>query len=862
MAQRIGAFELGEEIGAGGMGRVYRARDPRLGRDVAIKVLADELRGDAERRRRFEIEARAIAALTHPNVMAIHDVGSDDGVPYLVCELLDGETLRERLDGGPLAWRKAVELARQIAAGLAAVHAAGIVHRDLKPSNVFVTRDGRVKLLDFGVARARAKVPDGDSTIEGAVIGTAGYMAPEQVRGEAADARADIFALGAVLHELLAGTKAFDGATDVERGYAVLKTEPADLPSTVPAPLVRIVRRCLEKRRDERFESARDLGFALEALLETSATSPTTTRARPRRRTWLVASAVGLALVGVASVVVWLRSPSAPTKSVASTKRPTFQAVTFRRGLVDSARFTTDGASIVYGAIWDAERYATYLAIPGRPDARTLHAEGAALASLSSTGELLLRQRDNDRWSPGSLARASLAGGALRPILDHVVAADWIPGSDEIAVVRTVGQYGTNARFVLEFPAGRPALDRDEPMDYVRVSRDGTRAALVVRDNARWNVVVVDRRGTATNLVSQWSEIAGLAWSPDGREVWFTGRASKRDEGTRALHAVDLQGQVRDLLEEPGSVLTLHDVAPDGRALLSRDHEYHRMIGRRATEGIERELSWFDLPSVSDISSSGELVLFNELGVAAHDANDGLAYLRRLDGSPPIKLIDTWGEALSADGTRALILTVTPDNQEHLSIIPTGAGTEKQVLPRGPIEIYKAGAFFPGGDRVALLGIGPAPQREWRVYVQAVSTATPAEPRAVTPPGTVFPSHANPVSVDGKWLFAADAKTGTLRLYSIDGGDPRAPVGIDAKDVPLRWSNDGRIFVVRFTGPEARIVAIDPATGASEKIHELAPSDRAGVNRIRTVVLTPDGKSYVYSYTQRLARLFIVEGLR
>ena len=281
---RLGVYEIGSPLGAGGMGEVYRARDPRLGRDVAIKVLPAEFNADVDRLRRFEQEARAAAALNHPNVLAVHDIGTHGGSPYIVSELLDGQTLRERLREGPVAVRQAVEYARQLTCGLVAAHAKGIVHRDLKPDNVFVTRDGRVKILDFGLAKTGPVASDGadvtraPQTLDGTVLGTVGYMAPEQLRGEPTDARADIFAVGVIVHELITGQNPFHRGSPADTMTAVLREEPSDLADQpgMPATLARIVRRCLEKDPIERFQTARDLGFALE----TSAEAPTTPAAK------------------------------------------------------------------------------------------------------------------------------------------------------------------------------------------------------------------------------------------------------------------------------------------------------------------------------------------------------------------------------------------------------------------------------------------------------------------------------------------------------------------------------------------------------------------------------------------------------
>src|SRR6266536_1522292 len=282
---RLGRYEIRSQLGAGGMGEVYLARDPRLNRDVAIKVLPAALSSDSERLRRFEQEAQAAGALNHPNILSIYDVDTHDGSPYVVSELLEGETLREQLNGTALPVRKAIDYALQIASGLAAAHAKGIVHRDLKPENLFVTKDGRVKILDFGLAKLTQPEKAGPQTSlptetagtePGVVLGTLGYMSPEQVRGKPADARSDIFAFGAILYEMLSGNRAFRGDSAADTMSAILKEDPPDLSITnqsISPGLERIVHHCLEKNPERRFQSAHDLAFDLEALSGTSGLS-------------------------------------------------------------------------------------------------------------------------------------------------------------------------------------------------------------------------------------------------------------------------------------------------------------------------------------------------------------------------------------------------------------------------------------------------------------------------------------------------------------------------------------------------------------------------------------------------------------
>src|SRR5208337_638836 len=331
-------YEIVSPVGAGGMGEVYRARDTRLGRDVAIKVLPEALANDADRLRRFEQEACTIAALNHPNILGIHDIGAHDGAPFLVSEFLEGQTLREKLVSGPLPVRRALEYALGIAEGLAAAHEKGIVHRDLKPENVFVTRDGRMKVLDFGLAKLVRPEEDHEAavtltspaTLPGMVMGTVGYMSPEQVRGEAIDPRSDIFSFGAVLYEMLTGKRAFKRETSAETMTAILREEPPALNDTGwqgPLELQRVLARCLEKNVERRFQSASDLAFAIESL---SGTSTAKSLPQPKsRRAWLPWVIAAALLMGTA---VWeifrpTAAPANPLEKAHFTRVTDFESV-------------------------------------------------------------------------------------------------------------------------------------------------------------------------------------------------------------------------------------------------------------------------------------------------------------------------------------------------------------------------------------------------------------------------------------------------------------------------------------------------------------------------------------------------------
>jgi len=364
---RLGPYEIVAPIGAGGMGEVYRARDARLHREVAVKVLPDSFSDDPDRLRRFEQEARAASALNHPGILTIHDFGEHDGAPYVVSELLEGQTLRERMTGAELPLRKAVDYATQIARGLAAAHEKGIVHRDLKPENVFVTKDGRVKILDFGLAklsRPELAVPATETptagTEPGTILGTVGYMSPEQVRGLPADHRSDIFSFGAIVSEMLTGRRAFHGSSPVETMSAILREEPVGLSETsvtTPAALVRLVHHCLEKEPSERFQSIGDVAFNLESL-STASSSPSVplmAGARPGKPVraatrMLPAIAAVLAALALGYVAGTLRK-GPPRQPAVLVHRLTDSA-----GLEESPAISPDGKSVAFAAYAGDER--------------------------------------------------------------------------------------------------------------------------------------------------------------------------------------------------------------------------------------------------------------------------------------------------------------------------------------------------------------------------------------------------------------------------------------------------------------------------------------------------------------------------
>jgi Tol biopolymer transport system component len=864
---RLGAYEIVGSIGAGGMGEVYRARDPRLGRDVAIKVLPASFAQDAGRVRRFEKEARAAGALNHPNLVTVFDVGSHDGSPFLVMELLEGATLKEVLAKHPLAVAKAVDYAVQMAVGLSAAHEGGTVHRDLKPANVFVTRDGRVKILDFGLAKLSQPLvgESGDSeavtasrgTESGAILGTAGYMSPEQVAGQAADARSDIFSFGAVLYEMVSGRRAFQGPTTVDTLSAILNQDPPELARVngpVPPALERIVRHCLEKEPSRRFRSAHDLAFALEAL-SGSGTRPgmDTGTVAPVRR-WTPAVAGTLLVAGLA-----LAAGSYLAGSRGERPLPSFQRLTFRRGIIGGARFAPDGKTVVYSAEWDGTRPEVFTTGPESPESRALGLAGYRLWAVSSTGELAIEQR-----AEGVLAQVPLGGGAPRALLEIITAADWSPDGKSLAIVRDWDR--------LEFPPGNTLYQsRSKRWIYFpRVSPTGDRLAFIESDNSyNASVMVVDLQGKPMVTTRRWKVAEGLAWSPKGDEVWFS--ASEVGEAL-TLHAVDLSGRVRQVAGIPGRVV-LRDISREGRLLLTRETIWIQIAGVFPGSTQERDLSWLDAPQVADISADGQTLLFTESGEGG--GRTSLVYLRKTDGSPAVRLGEGTALSLSPDGKWA---AVQPPNTggPQVVLLPTRAGEARQ-LAMEPLTERGGVSWFPDSKRLVVCGTEPG--HKARCYVVDAETG---QTRPLTPEGVRgfgLGGGNAPVSPDGRSLLVWDARDPSVEpapvaVYSIEAGELQPLRGWTKGGSP-KWSADGRAILahtgLRLGGaptsfefewpPATWLLRFDLAKGVTETLGKLTIADRVGAVNRPTPVLTPDGRYYAYQQSRLLGDLYLVDGL-
>ncbi len=860
---RVGSYEIVELVGAGGMGEVYRAHDPRLGRDVAIKVIPASFASDPDRVRRFEQEARAAAALTHPNILAVHDVGTFESAPYIVSELLAGVTLRERMGGSALPVRKATDIAVQIAHGLAAAHAKGIVHRDLKPENIFITDDGHVKILDFGLAKLIEVTPVSSHSVAtrqadthpGAIMGTAGYMSPEQLRGQAVDHRSDLFAFGAVLYELLAGTRAFRGETSMDVATAILKEDPADLPAAerhIPPALTRIVDRCLEKNPASRFQSAGDLAFALEALSGSQAgmteAMPVATTAPPRRRSWAIVAAIAVAAGAVVMYGLTRWMQPAPDQL-----EPTSFPLTLPAGV---SLVSTSGASSPGPlAISPNGRMIAMLAI-GKDGARTIW-----VRALNAVTPRQLPGTENALspfWSPDSrylaffanrkLKRVDVSGAPPIDICDAPVplGGSW---SRQGVIVFAVNSFGTGIQRVPD-GGGTPA-----PATSVAAGENLHSRPHFLPDGRRF----VFRVLTGGLQARGWTYLASLD-SPDRTQLVET-------ESSNTVYSAG------HLLFLRGSTLIAQPFDPDRG--VANGEAYPVAEGVHALGGVPvgvfsaspngvlvyqagsivqgSELVWLDRNGIQ-VDKVGERGLLGDVRMSKDGTR--VAYSKRTEGASltsDIWILDTttgrsaratfeagieFSSAFSADGKQ---LAFNSNRHGALDIFmkpSDGSGTETELWRS---DGGKFPADWTADGRHLLVVVNPfasparrgapiqprqpgAPetsgrQQLWALPLEGERKAFPASPGTSNEtPGGFSPDPA------GRWLTYASSEGERAEIFVV----PFPPTGSKwqiSKDggVAPRWSHDGKeIYFIQPGQPTATMMAarVD-ASGSAVKVIDI-----------------------------------------
>jgi serine/threonine protein kinase len=854
---------------------------------VALKLLASKFTIDAERVRRFEQEARAVSALNHPNIVTIHEIGSNGDAQFIVTEFVQGQTLRQRMFEGAITPRLALDVAIQVATALEAAHAAGIVHRDIKPENIMLRTDGYVKVLDFGLAKltesqllsvdfaalAMSKV----QTRSGLVMGTATYMSPEQARGLGIDVRSDIFSLGIVIYEMLAGHPPFDGPTTSDVIVSILEKDPQPLRQSspdIPIELEWIVKKALAKDCDDRYQTVKELQIDLRRLKQelelqkkldglplkssTASTFKRTDETFGReskldsdikiRPTFSVRT---LVLVGATVAILLLASFYAGLKQSPAKSQPTFRQLTFRRGAITGARFSPDGGTLIYSAAFDGKPVELFTSHVESPESSSLKLP-ANIESISSSGEMaILLDFETDAFGchNGTLARVPLVGGTPREIVEHVETADWSPDGQELAIVRA----NNEGQFQLEYPIGTVLYKAPGAIGALRVSPDGKMVAFVDRPilgDTGGSIMIVNREKQTSTVSAGWTSIGGLAWSPNGNEIWFSAGRT----GVNALYAAGISGGERPVYEGPGNI-GLTDISRNGRLLLQRGVPRSRMMVFTTGAEKEQDRAWFDYSTSADISADGKTLLFYEQGTAV--GNVPYVYLRKMDGSnEPVRLGQAKPFALSPDGKQVLAVEGTFPPQ--LVLLSTGPG-QPVLLPRGEIIEYHYPSWFPDGQHILFTGLVQG--HPLRSFIQDVSGG---QPQPITDEGII----AFLASPDGKQLvvWAPDeTPDGKYYLSPIDRSKSTAIPGLELGETPIRWSADGRSLYVRSGDLSVSISRIDLSSGHRELRTQITP-DPVGFLGFEVapggIQVTPDGKSYVYTYWTALRDLFLAEGLK
>jgi serine/threonine protein kinase/Tol biopolymer transport system component len=862
----FGAYRILAPLGRGGMGEVYRARDTRLGRDVALKILREDGASDPERVRRFEDEARAASFLNHPNIVVIYEVGETtlpgESRPtrYLAMELVEGSPLSEVLVGSRLPTRRFLDIASQLADGLARAHENGIVHRDLKPSNVVVSPEDHVKILDFGLAKLRTLAEDGISsgptrdeteTAPGTVLGTVGYMSPEQVRGEPAVPASDQFSLGCIFYEMLTGNRPFRAGSSADVMSAILRDDPVPIAESnpnAPDPVCWIVERCLAKSPSRRYVSTRDLARDLQNLRDHVLESKplvSIEAARPRRRWWRAAAAVAaLLLLGTAAILLlkaaWTSRPE-----------PDFRRLTFRRGVVWRALFVPNSNNILYTASWEGLPTKSYLTLPESAGSdRSLDSDVFLPMGFSPDGSdalvLLSRSRAAIN-SQGTLAWCPTLGGQPRPILQNVGWSDYSGATAQLAVVRDTGP-----ERALELRNGGGQLLRTlfhtvGGISYVRFSPDGRSIAFIhhpSRYDSAGEIRIADVRGAASQaLTPTFERCAGLGWSRRTGTIWFT--ASRANIYSSTLWSVSPTGSLR-LIQALPDVFTLQDVSTSGdRCLLIASASGRGMIVRRR-DASPRDLTWLGLSMVADVSPDGRSLLFLDGGSTEKTYG---TWTRPLEGGDAVRLGTGTPGAFSPDGRWVITMTPQLSGPPQLLLVPVGPGATRQLT--SDRAAYAEPSF--AGPGTILFGRSEAGTSE--IGSMALDGT---QGRSLGAAGCDMPSAGPSGSV---FLCRCGETKGSLYVFPMEKGPGRKLIDVPEGEMVIyaRWNRSGdQIFAVT---SDLQRLTIEVSSGRILAAERVDLGEPVAPNALRTAAFNDDASIQAYSFDRFSSGLYLAGGL-
>ena len=880
----IGRYEIVSLLGQGGMGAVYRARDSQLGREVAVKVLLRNLAEDADALARFEREAKAVASLSHPNILAIHDFGRHEGSVYAAMELLEGETLRQRLSDGALPVSKAVEFALQISAGLAAAHDKGITHRDLKPENIFLTDSG-VKILDFGLARTVPTTEEGAdlatmslATEPGRVMGTVYYMAPEQVRGHPVDARTDIFAFGAVLHEMLTGKRAFQRQTPAESMTAILKEDPPSLFESsrgVSPGLERLVQRCLEKRAEDRPRTCHDLGIALDAISTgstrtwdaTTVAEAATKKARRRRlleRLGLVAAGAGLALTGVA-LFGYLNPPDEPVI-------PSYRWMSFS-GRDSSPAVSPDGRTVAFSSDRDGQLRIWLKQVSGEAEAPLTEGPDEFPRFSPDGGEILFSRTNGDGRS---LYRAAVVGGAARRVIENATEGDWSPDGTRIAFLRLKSENGATVSTVgLAAPDGsdpREVADVPAGLRAPRWSPDGRTLAFVTSSGsllagAQQPVVLVDvetGEHRAIPAPDARRTLSAPAWAANGQVVYLQAESVAAAAGSAGRLVVQdaESGEVRTRLWSPSTAQVL-DILGDGRVVFdTRSPRQNLRETVLVTSGQATVGRWLSRGESTDrqpvYSPDGDTVAFTSNrggGMNLWVVSTSSGRLRRITSSHL-----NWDPGFTRGG-QLIWSSNRSGNYEIWIADPDGSGARQVTQDGSNAENPTA---TPDGEWIVYSSGNPEKPGLWKIRLDGTQATHLYDGRATIPEVSPDGRHAVFRSFTGKYparLKVARLADGELEDFEILVEAPRRTTISLGR---ARWLPDGS--AIAFVGQDETgaigIYAQDfvPGQDTSASRRKVAGFDPDVA--AESFGIAPDGSRLVVAGWLQLFSLMEAEGLQ